>query len=308
MPATESTTLVPSDSSSARLLPSFIPIKRVAKSTSPEAIAKIVKEDGAVVIQQYMSAEQVRNFNSELDPAISAMNPCGDLNLPEEFKQFQGYQTKRLCNLTTLSRTWREELLDDDLMHGVCDEILKKNIGDYWMSTAQLIEIGPGNVEQPLHRDAGNWWPFYFMGPAGPTCYVNFLMALTDTTVENGATRFIPGSNKWPYAEDWPNTGSDDWTLPIELKAGDVLLINDRIVHGGGANQTKDFFRRVVSVAITSSVFTQEEANSLVIKPEIAKDLPERVKRFLGFRSQYPRGSPGLWSFNAEDIGKVLGY
>src|SRR5688572_509490 len=113
MPATESTTLVPSASPSARLLPSFIPIQRVAKSTTPEAIAKIVKEDGAVVIQQYMSAEQVRNFNSELDPAIAAMNPCGDLNLPQEFKQFQGLQTKRLCNLTTLSRTWREELLDD---------------------------------------------------------------------------------------------------------------------------------------------------------------------------------------------------
>ncbi|RKK06533.1 hypothetical protein BFJ65_g18730 [Fusarium oxysporum f. sp. cepae] len=308
MTSTDSSATTPSSSSVARLGPSFNPIKRVPKSTSYETISKIIKDDGAVVINEYMTAQQVRNFNSELDPTIAAMDTCGELNLPEEFKAFQGHQTKRLCNLTTLSRTWREELLDDDFMHGVCDEVLKKNIGDYWMSTAQLIEIGPGNVQQPLHRDAGNWWPFYVMGPAGPTCYLNFLMALTDTTVENGATRFIPGSNKWSYTADWPNTGSDDWTLPVELKAGDVLVIDDRIVHGGGANKTKDFHRRVVSVAITSSVFTQEEANSLVIKPELAKNLPERVKRFLGFRSQYPQGSPGLWSFNTEDIGKVLGY
>ncbi|RKK13987.1 hypothetical protein BFJ67_g18008, partial [Fusarium oxysporum f. sp. cepae] len=138
MTSTDSFATTPSSSSAARLGPSFNPIKRVPKSTSYETISKIIQDDGAVVINEYMATEQVRNFNSELDPTIAAMDTCGELNLPEEFKAFQGHQTKRLCNLTTLSRTWREELLDDDFMHGVCDEVLKKNIGDYWMSTAQL--------------------------------------------------------------------------------------------------------------------------------------------------------------------------
>ena len=60
------------------------------------------------------------------------------------------------------------------------------------MTTAQVIEIGPGNAAQMLHRDLENWFPFIAMGPAGPEVTVNFLIALTDFTEENGATRVIP--------------------------------------------------------------------------------------------------------------------
>ena len=36
------------------------------------------------------------------------------------------------------------------------------------MTTAQVIEIGPGNKAQMLHRDLENWYPFIGMGPKGP--------------------------------------------------------------------------------------------------------------------------------------------
>lgn len=282
------------------------PIKRVPKTTGVLEIAQILREDGGIIIEGFLTPEQVHNVNTDVEPTLAALEPCGDLSLAEELKKFQGHQTKRLCNLATLSKTWREEVLDDDLMHGILKEVISKNLGDYWMSSAQLIEIGPGNVQQPLHRDAANWWPFLFMGPGAPILYLNFLIAMTDTNVENGATRYIPGSNKWPYTTEFPNTGLDEWTFPAELNKGDALVINDRIVHGGGANLSEDKLRRVVSLAFVSSVFVPEEASSLFIEKDLVKTMSRRVQHTLGFRTQFPNGSPGLWSYNVQDIGKYL--
>jgi hypothetical protein len=40
---------------------------------------------------------------------------------------------------------------------------------------------------------------------------------------------------------------------------------------------------------------------------DIAKTLSPRVQRMLGFRSQYPTGSPGLWQVDYADLGDYLG-
>ncbi|EXJ68529.1 uncharacterized protein A1O5_08322 [Cladophialophora psammophila CBS 110553] len=72
-------------------------------------------------------------------------------------KDFLGHYTKWLTDLLQLSKTWRAEMINDDLMHSISDEVLGKQVGDYWMSTASMMEIGPCNPLQKLHRDFGNW-------------------------------------------------------------------------------------------------------------------------------------------------------
>ncbi|KAH6695890.1 hypothetical protein BKA61DRAFT_253057 [Leptodontidium sp. MPI-SDFR-AT-0119] len=282
-------------------------LTRFDKGTDVAEVTRVLARDGGCVISNFLTANEVRSFNNELDPYLAKLNPAGNSDIPELFRDFQGRNTKRLNELTTISKTWRDVILNDDYMHAICHEILEKPSGSYWLSTAQMIEIGPGSAAQPLHRDAGNWWPFYEMGPKGPDTYVNFLVALTDTTEENGATRYSPGSDKWPFDANDANVGEESACIPCELRAGDVLVIKDRIVHGGGANKTKDFFRRVVSVAICTSAFAQEEAHCLLIDRDLVKTLPKRAQAFLGFRSQYPKGSPGLMTVHSENIAKYLG-
>lgn len=283
------------------------PIKRFDSSADPVELAKILKDDGAVIIQGFLSEDQVQRFNAETQAHLDAYPSYAEaVGIPEELKDFNGRQTRRMC-ITDVSRTARDEILNSDLIHSVCEEVITKGCGCYWLSSAQMMEIGPGNPAQPLHRDAANWWPFLHMGPSAPQCYLNFLIAFSDTTTANGATRFIPGSNKWPYGADFSNCGKDEWAMSIELKKGDMLIIDDRIVHGGGHNSTKDEFRKIVSLAVTNGAFTQEEAFTLTLDVELVKTLPERLQRFLGFRSQYPKGSAGLMTKDAKDVALHLG-
>lgn len=283
-------------------------VRCVPRETESAKIAQIIEEDGAVVIQRYITADQANRLNQELDPYLQKLIPSGQLvDLHDGIKEFLGHHTKRLTDLVQISKTWREEVINNDLMYAISDEVLRKKVGDYWMSTATMMEIGPDNPLQPLHRDFGNWWPAAAMTEKTPEIMLNFLTATTKTTVENGATRAIPGSHRWSYSATDSNLGNESQTVPIELEAGDCLIIGGKIVHGGGCNKTANFLRRIIACVMVSSAFTQEEAFAHTVPIELARTLPERVQKVLGFRSQWPKGSPGLWSRNADDIGKYLG-
>lgn len=285
------------------------PLRRVPKNTDIGEIASIFARDGALIIENFLTPDQVQRLNDEFDEPLRKLSPSGQLDeVPDEAREFLGVNTKRLSDLISLSKTWRDEVVNDDLMHGVCEEFLTKGAGGYWLSTAQMIEIGPGNPEQALHRDFQPWWPNFLMPPTAPETLINFLIATTDTTEENGATRAIPGSHLWSYSEGNHNLGSSELAQSCPLKAGDALLIGGRIVHGGGRNSTEDCYRRIVSVSVVANCFTPEEAFALIVPRDEARKLPHRVQSFLGFRSQYPKGAAGVWSKDAQDIGYQLGF
>jgi ectoine hydroxylase-related dioxygenase (phytanoyl-CoA dioxygenase family) len=155
-------------------------------------------------------------------------------------------------------------------VHSITNKVYEEESGSYWMTTAQVIEIGPGNKAQRLHRDLENQFPFIAMGPSGPEVVLNFFIALTEFTEENGATRVIPKSNVWP---DFTYRGTPEMTIPAEMHAGDCLLISGKTVHRGGANQTTDFRRRAVAFSFQPGYLTPEEAYPFLIDMEIAKKL-----------------------------------
>lgn len=278
-------------------------LQRVSRSTSVEKIREIVAGDGGVIIEGLLTADQVARFNTEIEVPLQALAPGSEHEL-EIVQEFHGANTKRLTNLVTHSPVFRSEIIDHDLVHALCEATFLEESGTYWMTTAQVIEIGPGNRPQMLHRDLENWYPFVGMGPAGPEITLNFLIALTDFTEENGATRVIPGSHQWPDFED---RGTPEQTIPATMKAGDALFISGKTVHGGGANVTADQYRRGVSFAFNPGFLVGEEAYPFLVDRDVVRTLPERVQRILGFRSQYPLGSPGLWQVDYRELGDYLG-
>ncbi|OBK23762.1 phytanoyl-CoA dioxygenase [Mycobacterium asiaticum] len=276
---------------------------RAIASTAPiDEILSIVREDGGVIIERLLTPDQVARFNAEIDPALRELN-AGSKHDNEIVAEFHGRNTKRLTNLVTRSETFRREVIDHDLVHALADGVFLEESGTYWMTTAQVIEIGPGNAAQMLHRDLENWFPFVGMGPAGPEVTINFLIALTDFTEENGATRVIPGSHKWGDFED---RGTPEQTVPAEMSAGDAQFFSGKTAHGGGANRTSDEYRRAVSFALNPGFLVGEEAYPFLVDRELARSLPPRVQSLIGFRSQYPTGSPGLWQVDYSELADYL--
>lgn len=276
---------------------------RFNRQSPASSIANAIREDGACIITSFYSPSQITGLNADIDRVISSVVPGRPDVDSEILKEFHGKNTKHLSDLCNVSKTWREELVDDDVMHEICQKGIAKEWGDYWLSTASLIEIGPGSAGQPLHTDGSQWWPFWEMSErSGNEMLLNFLVAVTDTTVENGATCVIPGSHTFDYSnlpedtEESPPSWKDADAIRVELQAGDCLLAGGRIVHKGGANRTKDEKRRVLTALVVNSAFTPEEASALLVGDEIRQGLSERARRFLGLKGRmYPKGSIGIW-------------
>ncbi|PVH71769.1 toxin biosynthesis protein [Cadophora sp. DSE1049] len=278
-------------------------LQRVSADTDPNEIVNIVNEYGGIVIKGVFTPDQVRRFNTELDPFLQKETPGSKTN-NAFIKEFHGTNTKRVGNLVTRSKTFREEIIDNDVIHAISQAIFAKDSGAYWMSIAEVIEIGPGNPVQVLHRDFGNYPHYARLGQHGPEAMVNFLICMTEFTTENGATRVIPRSNQW---KDYSDLGNQDMAVPVEMKAGDVLFFSGKVVHGGGANKTENFYRRAISFNMISSFLAPEEASTLIIDRGIVKTMSERAQRMIGFRSQYPTASSGLWKHEYLDVAGVLG-
>ncbi|RYP35740.1 hypothetical protein DL767_003685 [Monosporascus sp. MG133] len=294
---------------------------RLSRTSPVTEVVKAVKNDGCVVIESMFTSSQVSRLNADMDTAlvhIPAGRPANANTppLPEgaDATVF-GYNTKRLGNLLSSSAAFREEVIDNEDLHNICAETFKET-GDYWLSTAQMIEIGPGSKAQPLHADAAGWWPFWSMGDKWtPEFAVNFLIATTDTIKANGATGVVRGSHRIKYQEVLDDATPGFWQFPdeeveqIELKAGDCLLLGGRIVHRGEENKTADEFRRLLSCTVISSALTPEEAHPLLLKREMARELSERAKKFLGFRELATTIGPDVWQNHQQGgLKKALGF
>ena len=114
----------------------------------------------------------------------------------------------------------------------------------------------------PFHQDASYW-------PLDPRITVTVWLAVFDADPENGCMRIVPGSHRWgdlPHENlednDWsrmsreeatkskyvlwqqvdPDSFTDDQVVDMDLKAGEISLHDDDLIHGSSGN-TSDRMR-----------------------------------------------------------------
>ncbi|KAF2160550.1 hypothetical protein M409DRAFT_70308 [Zasmidium cellare ATCC 36951] len=278
-------------------------IPRVHASAGADKILEAVRNHGGVIIKQFLTQEQVAELDQDIVNGIKSVR-AGSTFDTDAHKDFHGRQTKRLTNLATLSPLFREQILDKDLIYDTLDRVFEIDNKSCWMLSAQAIEIGPGNKPQPLHRDLGQYSVFNSLGPKGPEAIVNFLIATTRFTDENGGTRVIPGSHLW---EDFNVKAKQEDTIPADMEPGDCLFISGKTVHGGGANNTTNELRRAVAFSFGSGYLTPEEAYPFQVSKSVAKTMSKRAQKSIGFRSQYPRLAGGLWMHDFGELADYLG-
>ncbi len=248
-------------------------VRHFAADASPTDIAETLAQDGAVVVDNAASAEQIDAVLNEMEPYIEATPGGAD--------DFAGRNTKRTGALIARSPTARE-LVMDPLVRAVTDQVLG-HATNYQLHLTQIISIGPDSPAQSIHRDQ---WAFdFFSFPQGYEVQCNTIWAGTDFTEANGATRVVVGSNR---REDKLKFAFEE-TEPVEMTKGSVLIYTGSVYHGGGPNTT-DETRVGINITYNVAWLRQEENQYLSVPFDVAATLDKDLQRLMG----YARGAYAL--------------
>ena len=271
-------------------------LQHLSRHTPADEIWQVFDEDGGLIIDDFLNAETLQALRGDIMPAVNR-HRAGTAHGRSFVKAFHGDTTKRITGLADISRAW-VEILCDPLYKAMADHYLGED--NYYLNTGQLICIGPGETPQVLHRDEQNW-------PAaagqGDEITVSAIFALTDFTAANGATVVAPGSQRWPGAMPEVDTAA---TCQATMKAGSALLYSGKVLHGGGANTSRDQWRVGLHASLVLGWLRSEENHQLTTTAETARSLPEHAQRMLGFRSYNPPKAGRLGLVNFEDAGLLM--
>ncbi len=252
-------------------------IEHIQPCMPPDAVHELLARDGAVVVENIITPQQVQGLNGELDPFIAAAGPGLRHPTHERMVEFYGQSTVRIDGLPAKSEAFIGIMLTP-LLCGAADNFLLPNCHDYIFNTGQLIEIGPGEAAQALHRDEDAW---SFLKAPKPPLQVEAMFALTEFTLRNGATQVVPGSHLWPPGR----RVKAEEVVQAEMTAGSALLYLGSTIHGGGANLTSDQRRRGLFLGYVVGWLRAEENSFLTVPLDKVRAMPVRIQELLGYKA-----------------------
>ena len=241
-------------------------IKHVSTDTSIEEILAILEEDAGLIIDDFLSLENIDAIKDDLKPYLKVTRNGQD--------EFTGFETKRVGALMARSKTCQDLALNP-LINQLADSFLGPHCEDYQLHFTSAIQIGPGESSQILHRDRGVWGGFI---PRRIETQLSTVWAINDFTQENGATQVVPGSHKW----DKNRQPLPDEIAYAEMKAGSVFIYTGSVLHGGGTNNTNSS-RLGVFLHHAPGWLRQEENQYLSCPPEVAKDFSPELRSLIGY-------------------------
>ena len=139
---------------------------------------------------------------------------------------------------------------------------------------------GSDNEKMPLHQDQ---WPLV-PHPLDFSVMANTMVLVSDNSPENGGTRLIPGSHKWPKI-DYKTANSSKYqemAKSITAPKGSAIVWEGRVWHGNGLNRSGTV-RSNISIAYLQSWIRPQENSQYSIKEEIIPKLSDKQKEILGF-------------------------
>ncbi len=227
-----------------------------------------VHEVGYAVVPALLDPEQVARLCDGLAPLFEVIRQRFGHRGPEE-----DGPTFHLHNVLAKTRAVDEVAVMPALrtiVAGVLGPDFILNAG------ATVMSPDPGCRPQRLHRDDA-LYPL----PARPRLplVLTAAIALDPFTADNGATRFVPGSSRWP-SEQRPDEGQ---AVPCEMPAGSLLFWDGAVFHGGGANVTAARTRRTVTLNYTRGWLRTQYNQFLSIPRATVLQMSAELQRDLGY-------------------------
>lgn len=257
-----------------------------------------LKENGWVRIPSVLSSTEASTILTRLWKAKEAAETRGDDTFlpwldPNE-------SNVRIFYLLELDAIFRELIA-----HPTAVDMVKSVLGDNFLISNFTANIArPDSASMALHSDMS----IVFPDPWKDVWALNVIWCLTDVTADNGATRYIPGSNRWTARADVPSNAPDLLT-PFEAKAGDIIVMDGRVWHTSGANVTKDQDRALLFGYYTAPFMRQQVNWTAKLPRELQEQLSPELREWLGLNPVANIGAVGDLRFMSvqypEQTGKA---
>lgn len=186
----------------------------------PEPAAQELLDSGFVVIPGPVASERLAQFAQAYDSAVAGADPA-DVSV--------GSGTTRVHDFVNRGAEFDELYVYRPILEACCLVIGRP----FKLSSMLARTVRPHSQAQPLHVD--------FRADADGWPMVGFIFMVDDFRKDNGATRFVPGSHKWPTI---PGEAATDSAAGPERQvaacgaAGSVILYNGSVWHGHAANRS----------------------------------------------------------------------
>ena len=252
-------------------------LQTLPADASTEEIQAVMERDGAAILKDVASPEVIAQMTAEVQPFIER-TPMGS-------DDFTGKQTQRTGALVARTPTCRDLIMHPRIIESA-ETFLAPYTDKIILHLTQTIYIHPGQGAQVLHRDRLAWGT---QMPLSIEPQFSTIWALTDFNAENGATRVVPGSHKWP----WDQRAAREDIVQAEMSAGSVLLYTGSVLHSGGNNASTSS-RLGLNLTYCLGWLRQEENQYLSCPPHIARTLDPALQDLLG----YTQGNYALGYFS----------
>lgn len=249
----------------------------------PDALVAILERDGGVIVEGLLTPDVVERVNDEVAAAVDVADPDEEFFNPV-MSAFHGPHTKQVTGVPGVSRTFAIDVMCHPVYLALCDRVLLPSCSRYQLNLGHWLQRGPGAEDQWLHRDELVWSD---VPRPHPELQLASVIAFVDFTRDNGATRLVPGSHRWPdrarpAAEQMQTPVDPEQITYAEMPAGAAVIYLGGTIHGGSANVT-DVPRRAAHLSYTLGWLRTEENNYLSSPPAYAATLPRRAQELLGY-------------------------
>lgn len=240
-------------------------------TTNVDQAERDLAEHGICILAGLLDAETLGRARTALYRAAESDPARGRT---PHFALDYGDSNQRIWNLPS-----RDPVFVELAEHPVAIRLLRSQLG--WpmlLSSFSANIAGPGGDDSALHADMQT-----MPQPWNSVESVNCAWAIDAFTDENGATRFVPGSQRLGRAPTAEEQAIE--TVPGEVPEGSLIVFEGRLWHKTGINRTADQRRAGLFANYTKRIYRPQENWFLSLDPSIVQFASETMLTLLGYHT-----------------------